>query len=96
MLSLFQPRGRVRDRVFGAAVAVPSVPPSRRADVGGAGEGVKGRACVSCGLGGGKDRVLDGHAVIMCDECWPSEFRRGRVLERLGVVAKCDCGREHR
>lgn len=38
--------------------------------------------CMSCNGLGGKPLMIGPTEVMMCDECAPSEFRRGRVLER--------------
>lgn len=50
-----------------------------------------GPQCQSCNRLGGVERALDGHVVVMCDECWPSDFRRGRVTERVQEHHLCPC-----
>lgn len=43
------------------------------------------RTCESCNRMGGKPRPISGVVFQMCDECAPSEFKRGRVVERFMV-----------
>lgn len=42
----------------------------------------KGKQCDSCNRDGGELRTLDGVVVTMCPDCYTSDFRRQRVLER--------------
>lgn len=46
-----------------------------------------GLQCQSCNRLGGITRILDGLSVTMCDDCWPSDFRRARVLERVRAAS---------
>lgn len=52
------------------------------AEDGGRGMKRNGPQCDSCRRPGGVPREIDGVPVVICAECWPSDFRRQRVLER--------------
>lgn len=49
--------------------------------------------CGSCRRPGGIQRLYDGAHITICDECFKSSFRTGRlVVLATGKDQPCDCG----